>query len=335
MSLPPRRFTMNANISEEASAEGLGSPAGYHRPVMLAEVLAVLAPSPGRLIVDGTLGGGGHANALLAAGAKIIGLDRDGGAIGYCIQHLVVYDADSVRLLRANYRDLNAVLDQLKIDKVDGLLLDLGVSSAQLDRAERGFSFQRTGPLDMRMDQSSGESAADLVNGATLDELTQIFRRYGEEPAAARVASAIVRARNTRPLIDTLALARVVESVIPKRGPRHPATKVFQALRIAVNDELGALNAGLAAAAERLRPGGRLAVITFHSLEDRVVKNFARETTAPTIDRPEWPGPRPNPRYAFRTLSKRAIQPSAAEQRDNPRSRSAKLRALERISSSL
>ena len=324
---------MSANQPNEKLSGQCSNQMDYHRAVLLDEILEVFAPIHGRLIVDGTLGGGGHAKALLGAGAKIIGLDHDGGAIGYCIQHLVVYDADSVRLVQANFRDLNTVLNRLNIDKVDGILLDLGVSSAQLDRAERGFSFQRSGPLDMRMDQSTGRSAADMVNSASQEELAQIFWAFGEEPAARRVAAAIVRARDTLPLTDTLALAQVVERVIPKRGPRHPATKVFQALRIAVNDELGALQAGLNAATGRLRIGGRLAVITFHSLEDRAVKTFVRETTAPSIDRPEWPAPRPNPRYAFRSLTKRAVQPSAAEQRANPRSRSAKLRALERISS--
>ena len=323
---------MNAHLPDKARPEPPGLWPEYHRPVLLDEVVGIFAPISGRLIVDGTLGGGGHTKALLDAGAKIIGLDHDGGAIGYCIQHLVVYSGDSVRLVRANFRDLNAVLDRLKIDKVDGILLDLGVSSAQLDRAERGFSFQRPGPLDMRMDQSAPLSAAEMVNGASEDKLAEIFRSYGEEPAARRVAAAIVRARTIQPLTDTLALAQVVERVIPKRGPRHPATKVFQALRIAVNDELGALHAGLAAAAERLQVGGRLAVITFHSLEDRVVKTFMRNTTTPLIDRPEWPAPRPNPHHVFRALTKRAIEPSADEQRANPRSRSAKLRAVEKIS---
>ena len=323
---------MNAVDSNFAQAIENEPMEAYHQPVLVAEVVRILAPVPGRLIVDGTLGGGGHSKALLDAGSKIIGLDRDGGAIGYCIQHLVVYDGDSVRLMRANYRDLSAVLDQLEIDKVDGILLDVGVSSAQLDRAERGFSFQKLGPLDMRMDQSISVSAADIVNGASQQELARIFWQYGEEPAGARVAAAIVRARSSGSLTDTMSLARVVEGVIPKRGPRHPATRVFQALRIAVNDELAALRDGLEAAVGRLRPGGRLAVITFHSLEDRIVKAFARETTAATIDRPEWPAPRPNPRHFFRSLTKRAIEASAIEQRANPRARSAKLRALERIS---
>lgn len=325
---------MNTSESDEAPGP---VPANtmwdYHRPVMVDEVLWALAPGPGRIIVDGTLGGGGHARAILAKGAKIIGLDQDGGAIGYCIQHLVVYDADSVRLVRANFRSMATVLDQLNIPKVDGVLLDLGVSSRQLDSAERGFSFQKPGPLDMRMDQASPLRAADLVNGSSEAELTRIFRVYGEEPAAARVAAAIVKARRQAPIEDTLGLVKIVETVIPKRGPKNPATRVFQALRIAVNDELGAVTAGLEAATERLSPGGRLAVITFHSLEDRLVKNFCRETTTPTLDRPEWPAPRPNPRYAFRTLSRRAIAPSETEVATNPRSRSAKLRALERIPS--
>ena len=316
------------------SASDSTTTRSYHRPVLVAEILAAFAPIAGRLILDGTLGGGGHTRALLARGAKIIGLDRDGGSIGYCIQHLVVYDGDTVRLVQANFRNFGPALNHLKINKMDGILLDLGVSSAQLDHAERGFSFQKAGPLDMRMDQSSPETAANIVNGATLEELQRIFRVYGEEPAARRVASAIVKKRQEAPFEDTLSLARLVETVIPKHGPRHPATRVFQALRMAVNDELGALEEALESAAGWLNPGGRLAVITFHSLEDRLVKHFARETCAATIDRPEWPQPRPNPRYAFRAIQRRAIQASEAEQRENPRSRSAKLRVLEKISSS-
>ena len=172
-----------------------------------------------------------------------------------------------------------------------------------------------------------------MVNGSSEAELTRIFREYGEEPAAARVAAAIVQARRRQPIEDTLALVKVVETVIPRRGPKNPATRVFQALRIAVNDELGAITAGLEAAAERLKPGGRLAVITFHSLEDRIVKHFCRDTSSSTIDRPEWPAPRPNPRYTFRALTRHPISPSAAELAANLRARSAKLRALQKISS--
>ena len=322
---------MNSDDANTAKAGETDARPEYHRPVLLAEVLDAFAPVSGRLIVDGTLGGGGHTEALLKAGAKIIGLDRDGGAIGYCIQHLVVYHGDSVRLIKANYRDFGIVLNQLKIEKVDGLLLDLGISSAQIDRADRGFSFMRSGPLDMRMDSDCAVRAADLVNGMNQSELEKIFRLYGEEPAAGRVAAAIIRERRQSLFSDTLSLARTVETVIPKRGPRHPATRIFQALRIAVNDELAALKAGLESAVERLHPGGRLAVITFHSLEDRVMKTFARETTKPTIDRPEWSAPRPNPKHFFRSLSKRPIQASLAERLLNPRARSAKLRVLERV----
>ena len=303
----------------------------YHTPVMVAEVLAALSPSTGDVIIDGTLGGGGHTQAILNGGAKIIGLDGDGGAIGYCIQHLVVYDSDTVRLKQANFRDIPAVMRDLNVDKVDGILLDLGVSSAQLDQAKRGFSFQKAGPLDMRMNQSGGESAADLVNQAEGDELARIFRLYGEEPFAGRIAAAIVQHRKSVPIEDTLTLAQLIERVVPRRGPRHPATKAFQALRIAVNDELGALKDALEASLQFLKPSGRLVVITFHSLEDRMVKEFARVTTAPTLDRPEWPMPRPNPELAYRSVTRRAVQPTAEEQRRNPRARSAKLRALERL----
>jgi 16S rRNA (cytosine1402-N4)-methyltransferase len=325
---------MNADASPgPGGISGQGAAGDYHRPVLLTETLWALAPAPGRLIVDGTLGGGGHAQAILRAGADIIGLDRDGEALAHCALRLRrEADAGHARFVHANYRNLGRALDGIGVAQIDGLLLDIGVSSRQIDRAERGFSFRQPGPLDMRMDQSAPLRASDLVNEAEPEELIRIFREYGEEPAARRVADAIVRERRNAPIEDTLALARVVEGVIPKHGPRHPATRVFQALRMAVNDELGALADGLQAAVERLRPGGRLAVITFHSLEDRIVKHFCRDTTNPQIDRPEWPQPRPNPRYAFRALTRRAIQPSETEQRENPRARSAKLRALERIS---
>lgn len=309
-------------------------PPGYHQPVLLAETLWALSPGPGRLIVDGTLGGGGHAEAILRTGAELIGLDRDAEAIAHASRRLAAPIAEGrARVVQANYRDLPAVLAQLGVVSIDGLLLDIGVSSRQLDCAERGFSFMRPGPLDMRMDASSPQTAADLVNHADLDELIRIFRELGEEPAARRVALAIEKERTKAPIVDTLALAALVETVIPKRGPRHPATRIFQALRLAVNDELGALAAGLEAAADCLRPGGRLAVITFHSLEDRLVKRYCRERSQPTVDRPEWPASRPNPRYAFREIVRRPIVADPAEQQANPRARSAKLRAVERNSS--
>ena len=313
------------------STNNLQADSFYHTPVMIDEVLASLAPKSGELFVDGTMGGGGHSQGILRAGAKIIGLDRDGGAIGYCIQHLVVYDGDTVRVKQANFRELTAVLSALKISKVDGILLDIGISSAQIDRADRGFSFQRSGPLDMRMDRSRGVSAEQLVNETDGEELERIIRAYGEEPQARRIAAAIVTARKRAPFTETLELARAIEQVVPRHGPKHPATKTFQALRMAVNDELGALEDGLRASVDCLKPGGRLGIITFHSLEDRIVKNFARETTAPLLDRPEWPAPRPNPGHAFRAVTRKAIQPSVEEQRRNPRSRSAKLRVMEKL----
>ncbi len=309
-------------------------PSGYHQPVLLAETLWALSPGPGRLIVDGTLGGGGHAEAILRTGADVIGLDRDAEAIAHASRRLAEpIAAGRARVIKANYRELPEILAQLGVSGIDGLLLDIGVSSRQLDAAGRGFSFMRSGPLDMRMDASAPLTAADLVNGADPAELIRIFREYGEEPAARRVALAIEKERARAPITDTVALAALVETVIPKRGPRHPATRIFQALRMAVNDELGALSAGLEAAADCLRPGGRLVAITFHSLEDRLVKRYCRERSQPTIDRSEWPAPRPNPRYAFREITHRPVVADAAEQRDNPRARSAKLRALERNSS--
>ena len=310
----------------------MATPGGeYHVPVLADEVLATLAPRSGQIIVDGTLGGGGHTQAILAQGAKIIGLDTDGGAIGHCIQHLVVYDGDTVQVKQANFRDLLSTLTALKISQVDGILLDLGVSSAQLNRADRGFSLQRSGPLDMRMDQRRGISAEQLVNYAEGTELERILRQYGEEPHARRIVAAITQSRKSALFKTTLDLANLVERVVPRHSPRHSATRTFQALRIAVNDEMGALHDVLQASIECLKPGGKLAVITFHSLEDRIVKDFAKATTVAWLDRPEWPAPRQNPQHAFRSLTRKAIQPKAEELRRNLRSRSAKLRVLERL----
>lgn len=309
----------------------------YHRPVLVEETTRMLAPGPGRVFVDGTLGGGGHTAALLAAGAEVIGLDRDAEALAHVRQRLETEVADGrLRLRQADFRDFPRVLDGLGVAQVDGLLLDLGVSSRQLDAAGRGFSFQADGPLDMRMDQTAGDAAggrtaADLVNTLPAGELAHLFRTLGEEPAAGPAATAIVRARAAGPLLTTLALAGVIERALPRRGPRHPATRVFQALRMAVNDELGALAAALEAVPGRLRPGGRLAVIAFHSLEDRSVKNFLRETSQPTLDRPEWPAPRPNSRHFFRLPQRRPVEASAEELAVNPRARSAKLRVAERV----
>ncbi len=302
----------------------------YHEPVLLSETLRALEPAPGKIIVDGTLGGGGHTEALLAAGAQVIGLDQDPQALAFA-KNRCAGAGDRLVVAHANFRDVATVLDQLGIGQIDGALLDLGVSSWQLDTPERGFSFQNDGPLDMRMNPAAPLTAADLVNNATGEQLERIFLRFGEERAARRVAARIVRERLKKPFTRTLELAQAVESVVPRRGRAHPATRVFQGLRIAVNRELESLEEGLLELTARLRPGGRLAVITFHSLEDRIVKTFFKTRSAETIDRPEWPAAKPNPDRVFSLLGNKSIAPTAAEQARNPRSRSARLRAAERL----
>lgn len=299
----------------------------HHEPVLLAQTLALLAPAPGELFVDGTLGGGGHTEALLEAGARVIGLDQDPEALAFARERLARF-GDRFQAVRANFETVETVLDRLGVAQIDGALLDIGVSSWQLDAPQRGFSFQEDGPLDMRMDPDGPVSAADLVNTAPEEELIRIFREYGEESAARRIAGQIVRDRALRPFETTFDLVRSVEKVHPRRGRAHPATKVFQALRIAVNRELDVLQAALAAFSARLAPGGRFGVITFHSLEDRIVKNFFRTGSQEWLDRPEWPAPRPNPAFQFRLLTPKPAVATADEQARNPRSRSAKLRAV-------
>jgi 16S rRNA (cytosine1402-N4)-methyltransferase len=301
----------------------------YHETVLLAETVKLLAAQPGRIIVDGTLGGGGHAEALLAAGARVIGLDQDPEAIAFARQRLG--DAAEFTAVRSSFGKAAEVLDSLSIGQVDGVLLDLGVSSRQLDAAERGFSFMKDGPLDMRMDPAGPITAADLVNTMSGEQLERIFRTLGEEPAARKVAAKLVRERMVRPFTTTLQLAEAIEAVIPRRGRTHPATRIFQGLRIAVNRELEVLEEALATLSARLAPGGRFAVLTFHSLEDRIVKTFFKERSTPTIDRPEWPEARPNPLCIFKRITNKPTIASEAEQRANPRSRSAKLRVVERI----
>ncbi len=303
----------------------------YHEPVLLSETLRALEPAPGKIILDGTLGGGGHTEALFAAGARVIGLDQDPQALAFA-KNRCAGAGDRLITAHANFSDAAAVLDRLGIDFIDGALLDLGVSSWQLDTPERGFSFQHDGPLDMRMNPGAPLTAADLVNNATGEQLERIFHKFGEERAARRVAARLVRERLKKPFVTTLDLAQAVEAVIPRRGRAHPATRVFQALRIAVNRELESLEEGLEVLTARLRPSGRLAVITFHSLEDRIVKTFLKTRSAETIDRPEWPAARPNPDRKYRLLSNKSISPTPAEQERNPRSRSARLRIAERIS---
>lgn len=301
----------------------------FHESVLLAETIDALAPAPGKIIVDATLGGGGHAAALLEKGARIIGLDHDAEAIAFATQKLGDYEG-RFEAVHGSFAEAGAVLARMGVERIDGALLDLGVSSRQLDAPERGFSFQREGPLDMRMDARGLITAADLVNTMSGEQLERIFRQYGEEPAARKIAARITRERLVKPITTTLDLARVVEMVVPRRGRTHPATQVFQALRMAVNRELEALEEGLAQLSARLAPGGRLAVITFHSLEDRIVKDFFKQRFTEWLDRPEWPAPRRNPGLMFRKITGKPIVAGEAEQRANPRARSAKLRVVEK-----
>ena len=248
-----------------------------HNPVMVAEVLAALNPKPGRRYADGTVGGAGHAAAILKASAPtgwLFGCDRDDAALQLAAVRLAEFEG-RYELRRGNFAEL---ADWFELESGDGVLLDLGVSSPQLDCAERGFSFQQDGPLDMRMDRRQALTAAQLVNEAGAEELMRLFRDLGEEPEARRLARAIESERRLRRFETTRQLAELIERISPRRGKRaHPATRVFQALRMAVNDEIGSLRRGLEAAMRILKPGGRLTVITFHSIEDRLVKEFGRE----------------------------------------------------------
>ena len=308
-------------------SEQIGS--AYHVPVLPEEVVALLCPAPGTLFLDGTLGGGGHSELLLMEGADVIGLDQDAEALAEAGRRLGRF-GNRARLVEANFREAAAVLENLGETRLlDGVLLDVGVSSHQLDTAERGFALMKDGPLDMRMSCRAPRTAADLVNSLAVAELAGIFREYGEEPRAAQFAARFVALRADHPIETTFDLAAAVSLVAPRTSGRHPATRVFQALRIAVNDELGALRAALAALPNCLAPGGRLGIITFHSLEDRIVKHFFRDRSQEWVDRPEWPAPRRNPDHIFRLLTPHPIDAGVEEVTNNPRARSAKLRVAE------
>ena len=302
----------------------------YHRPVLEKEVVELLEPKPGSFIVDGTCGGGGHTEALLESGADVLALDQDPDAVQHVSEQLTSFGR-RVTVRQANFRHAARVLDELGIRTIGGVLLDLGISSRQLENAERGFSLVRNGPLDMRMDPRTELTAATIVNEYSAEQLTRLFRELGEEPAARRIASLIVKMRKRFPVRETLTLARAIEKLAGRHGRRHPATQVFQALRMEVNDELGALEEGLRVLAGRLQPGARIAVIAFHSLEDRIVKNFFRDHSREWLDRPEWPAPQRNPNYDLKLVTPKPVEPSEDEQRANPRSRSAKLRVAEKI----
>lgn len=305
-----------------------------HRSVLVKEVIEALGVKPGGIYIDGTVGSGGHARAILDATGDagfVLGMDRDREAIGRAGKALEEF-GNRLRLCHGNFADLGRLAGEAGIGAVDGILLDLGVSSDQLETPGRGFSFRDDGPLDMRMDASRGETAADVVSRMSEDELKALLQEYGEEPIAGRIAKAIGRERERGPLLTTGQLADiVVRAYGGKRGRIHPATRVFQALRIQVNDELGALKRGLADGLNLLAVGGRMAVISFHSLEDRLVKRcFAahagRWESLPAGGR-RWEGEDP----AVRWIVHKPREASGPERDGNPRARSAKLRAVERI----
>jgi 16S rRNA (cytosine1402-N4)-methyltransferase len=309
-----------------------------HVPVLADEVMSMLAPAPGSLQIDATLGGGGHTERILEAtdpDGRLLGIDADGAAIARVDGRLRPRFGDRLVLRRANFRQLAAIAREAGFEQVDGALFDLGLSSDQLADTDRGFGFRAGGPLDMRFDTRRGVPASELLASLDAKELTALLRRYGEEPKAGRIARAIVEARRTAPIGTAEELAALVERVLPPnpRQPRriHPATRVFQALRIAVNEELDALEAGLAAALDLLRPGGRLVVLSYHSLEDRIVKRFLAAERRGCVCPPEIPvcvcGR--NPR--LRLLTRPSLTPTAEEVAANPRARSARLRAAERL----
>ena len=303
-----------------------------HEPVLAREIVEVLRPQPGELFLDGTLGGGGHSGLLLEAGVQVIALDKDPRALAAASARLARF-GEAFRAVRADFRDAKNVLAALGLSGVDGALVDLGVSSPQLDEAERGFSFQRAGPLDMRMGDQ-GETLADLLRRIDERELARILDEYGEEPFARPVARAIKAAVHREEALDTARLAEVVAGAIPRRAwPKriHPATRTFQALRIAVNDELGALAAWLDGLPSLLNPGGRAAAISFHSLEDRMVKERYRALTQACTCPPDFPVCACGARAAFTAVTRKAVKASDEELARNPRARSARLRAVEKL----
>jgi len=305
---------MHATLMSEAPT------AQWHQPVMGEEVLQALTPRPGAVVVDATLGTGGHSLLLvprLLPDGRLVAIERDQDALELSRKRLADFEPQ-VTLIHEDYRQLPTILMDLGIPRIDGLLLDLGMSSLQVDRAERGFSFSKEGPLDMRMDREQEDTAEALVNELTADELAQLLETLGEERFARRIARAIVRAREHHRITTTLQLARVVAEAVPpaaRHGRLHPATRTFQALRMAVNDELGALETLLGHLDALLNPGGRAVILTFHSLEDRLVKHAFLE------------GARG---HRWTVLTKKPSRPSPAEIARNPRARSAKLRAIEK-----
>lgn len=302
-----------------------------HIPVLYNEVLELLRPRPGDRFIDATVGAGGHATGLLVATSpdgRLLGLDRDPEAIAFAGRQLDHF-GERVELVSASFAGLGEVASGRDFTQVDGIVFDLGLSSRQLADAARGFSFREEGPLDMRFDPQQELTAADLINNSSAEELAEIFWRYGEERQSRRIARLIVA---HRPLATTRQLADLVDAQTSRRaGRRHPATKVFQALRIAVNEELAAIATGLEAAVDLLAPGGRVAVISFHSLEDRLVKQFFRELSRDCVCPPQQPVCNCGAEAQLKPVTRKAVKPSAAEIESNPRSRSARLRVAAKV----
>ena len=308
----------------------------YHVPILVDDVLSLLAPERGGIFVDGTLGGGGHAEAVLSRlpeGSRLYGIDRDDDALKESTARLMRF-SDRFTAIKGNFFDMKELLLSRGVPQVDGILLDLGVSSHQLDAAERGFSYQKEAPLDMRMDRTAALSAYEVVNGWSKEELKRIFYEYGEERFSDRIAGRIVSQRELHPIETTTELAELIKSAIPgkfRNEPQHPARRVFQAIRIAVNGELDGLWDAIVSAHDLLRPGGRLAILTFHSLEDRIVKNVFRSFESPCTCPKSAPVCICGKTPTARILTRHPITADDDEQQANSRSTCAKLRAIERI----
>ena len=307
----------------------------HHISVLLNESIEALNVRPDGIYLDGTLGGAGHSAEILRrlSTGLLIGVDRDPKALA-AAQERLAFGLDRVRLVHSNFQELDSILDGLGIPAVDGMLFDLGVSSPQLDEARRGFSYMADAPLDMRMDPGDSLTAAEIVNTWPQEELRRILFAYGEERYAPLIAAAIVRRREHAPIETTLELVDVIRSAMPQKALRekqHPAKRSFQAIRIAVNDELGAVDRMLTRAVDRLNPGGRLAVITFHSLEDRIVKNAMAQAAKGCTCPPEFPVCVCGKKPTVRLITKKPIVSAEAELAANPRARSAKLRVAEKL----